>query len=391
MNLMQGELFHPAELMLREAMIGADGRGPLLVIGCSREKLSTATSARDLYRSHRFQSCLALARSLAIPFVILSGKFGVVEPDQVVEPYDLDLADLPEAERRSWAETAIDQLALQAKGRKVSVLAAETYARPLIEANLDRRQPLPIVAPWLKLEASDLPVWLLEADRMAARIRDLDRLYGWLASERDLGRIFQFAELSKSSLPGRGVYVFLDPAEPNFRGLAPRVVRIGTHGVSAGSKASLRGRLRTHLGGVNEIGNHRASIFRLHVGRAMLESGPGHASLATWGQGQDATREVKDAERAHEIAVTRYLQRLEVAIFEITDEPSKDSMRAQAEMQLIALFSDTMRPVDLPAPEWLGSRSPVSLVRQSGLWNVRGVGGMYDPSGNGSVANLLEA
>lgn len=391
MNLMQGELFQPAKLMLREALIGADGRGPLLVIGCSREKLSTATLARDLYCSHRFQSCRALAESLATPFVILSAKFGVVGPDQILEPYDLDLADLPEAEQQSWAERAMDQLALQAKGREVSVLAADTYARPLIEAKLARRQPLPMVAPWLELETSDIPVWLLEADRMAARIRDLDRLYGWLASERALGRTFQFAELSKSPLPKRGVYVFLDPAEPNFSGSAPRVVRIGTHGVSAGSKASLRGRLRSHLGGTNEIGNHRGSIFRLHIGRAMLETGPGHASLATWGEGQDATREVKAAERAHEIAVTRYLQRLEVAILEIDDEPSKDSMRAIAEMQLIALFSDTMRPVDLPAAGWLGSKSPVPSVRQSGLWNVRGVGGKYDPAGDGSVANLLEA
>jgi hypothetical protein len=149
--------------------------------------------------------------------------------------------------------------------------------------------------------------------------------------------------------------------------------------------------LRTHLGPANEIGNHRGSIFRLHIGRAMLEAGPGHATLPSWGQGQDAGHEIKTLEQAHEIAVSRYVQQLEVVLLEIDDEPSKDSMRARIEMQLIALFSDTMRPVDEPTADWLGLKSPVAPIRQSGLWNMRGVGGKYEPTGVGSVAALLEA
>jgi hypothetical protein len=53
----------------------------------------------------------------------------------------------------------------------------------------------------------------------------------------------------RSLLPKRGVYFFLEPGEfrvanPNL----PRVVRVGTHAVSAGSKSTLRGRLKQHLG-----------------------------------------------------------------------------------------------------------------------------------------------
>lgn len=387
---MQGELFEPVALILRDALIGKDGRAPLIVIGCGREKLSIAAPASNLYISDRFRSSLNLARDLAAPFVILSAKHNVVEPDSVLEPYDLDLSTLSDSDQRSWAANAIDKLAQCAEGRTISLLAIGAYARPLLEANRARTQALEIIAPWLELETPDRLVWLKEAQRMAVRIVDLDRLYGWIDAERDAGRAFPFAALSTSVVPKRGVYIFLDPTEQNFRRVASRVVRIGTHAVSEGSQASLRGRLRTHLGPVSEIGNHRGSIFRLHVGRAMLETGRGHESLPTWGEGQDAGSETKALEQAHEIAVSRYLQRLHVVLLEIDDEPSKNSMRARVEMQLIALFSDTMRTIDLPTSDWLGLKSPVAPIRQSGLWNIRGVGGKYDPSGIGSFASFLE-
>lgn len=388
---MQGELFEPATLILRDALVGKDGRAPLIVIGCGRDKLSIAAPARKLYVSDRFRKSIALERNLDAPFVILSAKHGVVEPDRVLEPYDLDLSTLSGANQRLWAEQAIDQLAQHAEGRTISVLAIGAYVPQLIEANRARQQPLELIVPWLELEAPDRFVWLNEADRMAARIRDLDRFYGWIDAEREAGRAFPFAALSTRVVPKRGVYIFLDPTELNFRGIKPRVVRIGTHAVSAGSQASLRGRLRTHLGPTNEIGNHRGSIFRLHVGRAMLEAGLGLASLPTWGEGQDASPEIKALEQAHEIAVSRYLQRLHVVLLDINDEPSKHSMRARVEMQLIALFSDTMRPIDLPSSEWLGLKSPVAPIRQSGLWNIRGIGGKYNSSGADSFFSLLEA
>ena len=388
---MQGELFRPAMLILRDALVGRDGRVPLMVIGCSREKLEMAAPSRNLYMSDRFRHSVDLATGMAAPFVILSAKHGVVEPGEVLEPYDMDIATLSDAHQRSWAQAAVERLAVHAQGRAISVLATGTYERLLLSANGARQQPLEIVAPWLELEAPDRVVWLNEAQRMMARIKDLDRLYGWIDAERRAGRVFRFADLSKRDVPMRGVYIFLDPAEPNFRREASRVVRIGTHAVSAGSQASLRGRLRSHLGPTNEIGNHRGSIFRLHVGRAMMEAGPGHAFLASWGQGQDAGAEIKALELAHEIAVSRYLRQLEVVLLAIGDEPSKDSMRARVEMQLIALFSDTMRPIDQPTGEWLGLKSPVAPIRQTGLWNVRGVGEKYEPSGVGSVAALLEA
>ena len=387
---MQGELFGALTFILRDALVSGDGRGTLLVIGCGRDKLTEPATADQLFTSERFRSCITLARELAAPFLILSGKHGVVEPDTLLAPYDLDLASLSSADQRCWARQAVERLALLAKGRTVTLLATAAYSAPVIAANRARSSPLTMLAPWAELGTSDCQVWLNEAHRMAARIRDLDRLYSWIDAQRRVGQVFPFATLSANQVPKRGVYLFLDPAEPNFRMNAPRVVRIGTHAVSTGSQASLRGRLRNHLGPANAIGNHRGSIFRLHVGRAMLEAGPGHAALASWGEGQDAGPEIKALEKTHELMVSNYLQQLEVVLLNIDDPPSKSSLRAHVETQLIALFSESLRPIDIPSSRWLGSSSPVPLVRQSGLWNIRGVGGKYDPFGVGSVRAMLE-
>jgi hypothetical protein len=387
----QGELFAPAGYALRPALIGSDGAAPFIVIGCGRDKRVEPAAAGELYLSRRFRASLGLARTLGAPHAILSGKHGIVTPETVLEPYDLNLADLPRAAQRLWAGQALLQLRACSGRRKITLLAAPEYTLPLSELNQESDAPLDLEAPWMALDRPDISVWLAEANRMAARIYDLRLFYAWIDEQRRAGRVFPFRTLDAQLVPKRGVYIFLDQREPNFLRVQPRIVRIGTHAVSLGSKATLRGRLRNHLGPANEIGNHRGSVFRLHIGRAMLEAGEGHGRLSSWGEGQDADPHIKATEIDHELAVSRYLQELEVALIAIDDEPTKDSVRASAEAQLIALCSEAMRTIDSPAPDWLGLKSPVAQIRQSGLWNIRGVGAKYDPAGVGSVASLIGA
>lgn len=385
----QEEMFAPVSYILRPALMGLNGAAPFIVIGCGREKRTEPAPACELYVSTRFGASLALARVLAAPHAILSGKHGIVRPETVLEPYDINLADLPRDAQRLWAGKALKRLRSWAMGRRITLLTAPEYALPLTQLNQESDVHLEIEAPWMVLDRPDISIWLAEAGRMAARIRDLRLFYGWIDEQRQKGRVFPFRALASQPVPKRGVYVFLDRREPNFLGVQPRIVRIGTHAVSQGSKATLRHRLRNHLGASNEIGNHRGSIFRLHVGRAMLEAGEGHGRLPSWGEGQDAGPEIKAAEADHELAVTRYLQELEVVLIPIDDQPAKSSLRASVEAQLIALCSEAMRTIDSPTPGWLGLRSPVASIRQSGLWNIRGIGGKYDPAGPGSIASII--
>jgi hypothetical protein len=73
--------------------------------------------------------------------------------------------------------------------------------------------------------------------------------------------------------PRQGVYFFLEDGE-NRAGGGPRVVRVGTHAMRPGDNTTLWGRLRQHRGRIGGRipggGNHRASIFRRHVGAALI-------------------------------------------------------------------------------------------------------------------------
>ena len=381
----QGDLFAAPSFKTLSTLLGPNGQPPTIIIGCGRRKKKSASQARTLYVSERFRTCRAVAETLSAPYLILSALHGLIAPDTTLDPYDLDLGTLSEESKRVWANSALNYLDRTNDGAPITLLAAGAYAEPIMACNAIRTEPLPISAPLAEIETRHHKDWLDQALATALRIRHLGKLYAMIDHARQQGGTFRLANLADQKLPARGVYIFLDPAEPNFMGDAPRIVRIGTHAVSRGSKSSMRNRLRNHLGTSSGSGNHRGSIFRLHVGRAMLEADGGGEQLSSWGLGQTASAEIRASEDEHERRVSEYLGRLRVFIVPINDEPSKDSMRAHVESQLIALCSDGLQTIDKPSPKWLGRRSPMERIVHSGLWNLRDVGSRYKPNDLGSV------
>jgi hypothetical protein len=105
------------------------------------------------------------------------------------------------------------------------------------------------------------------------RHADLGRLYAVLASlEGRLGGKRTLAECDgRMGWPVRGVYFFFEPGEARSdTGIGPRVVRVGTQALQAGSSTSLWRRLSQHRGITATCGgNHRGSIFRFLVGNAI--------------------------------------------------------------------------------------------------------------------------
>jgi hypothetical protein len=165
------------------------------------------------------------------------------------------------------------------------------------------------------------------------------------------------------------VYFFTEPGEYR-QGSAdsPRIVRVGTHAVSAGSKATLWSRLRAHRGTGAGGGNHRASIFRLHVGHA-IEERDGHP-LSSWGKKPSASRAIRNAEAPHEHRVSQHLAQMSVMWVSVDDDPGPQSERAVIEQGAVALLSNRLAPLDRPSPNWLGLMSPRPEIRASGLWNL---------------------
>ena len=213
-----------------------------------------------------------------------------------------------------------------------------------------------------------------------SRERDLERLYAALRRlEKGVGGKRLLRDCTgRQAWPERGIYLFFEPTEYRLGRDELRVVRVGTHAVRSGSHSTLWGRLRSHKGTGDGLGNHRGSIFRLHVGAALANRDPA-LRVPTWGVGGSADRTVRAAEQPLERAVSEYLGGLSLLWLSVLDEPGPDSDRAFLEQNLIGLLCGKSGPLDPPSDTWLGLNSPRDEIRRSGLWNLDYLGYDYSP------------
>ncbi len=219
------------------------------------------------------------------------------------------------------------------------------------------------------------------------RLNDLRRFYDLLAAlERKLGGKRLLADCDgRMDWPPRGVYFFFEPGEiRTHSGQGPRVVRVGTHALAGGSRTKLWKRLSQHQG-VRKSGggNHRGSIFRLHVGTALIKRDKWPPAVAgTWGHGSSAGAAVRLAEQPLEQAVSQYICQMPFLWLAVDDNPGPASLRGVIERNAIALLSNYNtqdEPLDPPSPSWLRLQADRESIRHSGLWNVNHVTEVYDP------------
>lgn len=227
-----------------------------------------------------------------------------------------------------------------------------------------------------------------------SRLDDLVCFYSLLERlECKLGGTRQLASCTGlMAWPMRGVYFFFEEGEHRHEsGNGLRVVRVGTHALTEGSKSTLWGRLSQHRGqAASGHGNHRGSIFRLLVGTA-LKSSRGVNEPRSWGIGIDpgkaaiqlgcSREDVKLSELELESAVSEVIGCMPFIWLDVSDTAGRDSMRGRIERNAIALLSNLNKPaLDAPSPAWLGHHSDRLKVRQSGLWNNNHVDEVYDQS-----------
>src|SRR3989304_6444386 len=141
----------------------------------------------------------------------------------------------------------------------------------------------------------------IEKKRFELRKRDLETFYKILNKrERKIGGRRYLSNCNgQMNWPKKGVYFFFEDGEFRENGKQLRVVRVGTHAVSKGSKSLLWERLRSHRGTAKRShkggGNHRGSIFRLHIGTALINK-YGFKEFSKWGIGSSASSFVRDKE-----------------------------------------------------------------------------------------------
>jgi hypothetical protein len=223
------------------------------------------------------------------------------------------------------------------------------------------------------------------------RTSDLLFFYGLMDKlATRIGGPRQLAECSGRMIwPERGIYFFFEPGE--MHGHQPRVVRVGTHALTATSRTTLWKRLSQHRGTTSSVGgNHRGSIFRLLVGEALMRRDPDLA-VQSWDSERPTNGAERVAEKQHEARVSGYLGQTRILFLPITDPPGAGSHRGLIERNSIALISNYGTPSGIePSQGWLGQYSGRGKVRQSGLWNNRHVDETYDPAFLGVFEQLIE-
>lgn len=80
------------------------------LVGCVKSKKLEPAPARELYISHLFRGRRAYVERTCDRWFILSARHGLVEPDQVLAPYDEALKDAPVRRRRQWSQDVLTEL-----------------------------------------------------------------------------------------------------------------------------------------------------------------------------------------------------------------------------------------------------------------------------------------
>jgi hypothetical protein len=345
------------------------------LVACSKTKKASGAPAALLYSSALFRKSLLYSLTYSDKSYILSAKHGLLDLNAYTRPYELTLKNLDSNKRQLWAENVGKQLIeiLKPKDR-VRVLAGRDYYTGLLQtfAKIGCRIDFPLGNLAFGSRLS-LLTSLNDEVTLQRSFRDFYEIMQELYVGQNGGRILSDST-GRLSWPRRGVYFFLEndgtPSKSLFPTKMPRIVRVGTHAVSSGSKTTLWDRLSTHRGVSSGGGSHRSSIFRLHIGRTLLNSRPGLEGLGSWGVGQNASQQIRATEAELESEVSKKLGAMKVLWLDVDDEPAPDSDRAFIEQSSIGILSRYNVLAPQTSDDWLGRHSIDYRIALSGLWNL---------------------
>ncbi len=132
----------------------------MILVGCVRTKNAVASAASELFASPLFAGRRRYAVASGLPWYILSAKFGLLAPDDVIGPYDVYLADQAPDYKRAWGEFVTAQLEQRERvlrGRTIEVHAGAAYVDPL-RAPLAARSAM-LVTPVAHLRQGEQLAW----------------------------------------------------------------------------------------------------------------------------------------------------------------------------------------------------------------------------------------
>ena len=117
--------------------------GAIYLVSCVKTKLPHPAPAKKLYTSDWFHKARTYVEASGQPWFILSAKYGMLDPDTIVDPYELTLKRMKAAERREWAERVEARIGTLPATRRFVVLAGDAY-RSLLMPALARLAPVEV-------------------------------------------------------------------------------------------------------------------------------------------------------------------------------------------------------------------------------------------------------
>lgn len=117
----------------------------IVLISCVSTKLDQEAKAKDLYISPLFKMNYAYAKTLNPDAIyILSAKYGLVDPEQVIPPYEQTLNTMKVGEVKDWSLDVIEQMDGKVNFQKdeIILLAGEKYRRFLLPLCKNASVPL---------------------------------------------------------------------------------------------------------------------------------------------------------------------------------------------------------------------------------------------------------
>ena len=133
----------------------------ILLLSCVARKQPAPAPAKELYISAWFRKARCYADRTGQPWFVLSAKHGLVNPDDVISPYDLTLNTMPVADRRQWAGRVLNQLEPHLDGVGSVVFLAGRRYREFLEPSL-RGRGLAVSVPLEGLGIGKQLRWLTE-------------------------------------------------------------------------------------------------------------------------------------------------------------------------------------------------------------------------------------
>lgn len=119
----------------------------IVLVSCVKKKEEGVHRAMDLYISPLFRKAWAYAQTLqADRIYILSAKYGLTDPEQLIEKYDVTLGRMSTAECRAWAQRVLEQMeqaGINPQRDEFIILAGRKYYRYLLCPSGIRHYALP--------------------------------------------------------------------------------------------------------------------------------------------------------------------------------------------------------------------------------------------------------